>query len=112
MHAGPRLTDIERQILELAAAGATVPDTARRLGRSPKTIENAVTRLNKRFGTTSRVDAAAAARSEGLLGGNSTLRVGIEASSRAPGPRLLRERAARREFAEERGRSKFTLAEI
>jgi DNA-binding CsgD family transcriptional regulator len=62
------LTAVERGILELAEAGATVPETARKLARAPGTIEGTVTRLNKRFGTTSRVSAAEAARSQGLLG--------------------------------------------
>jgi DNA-binding CsgD family transcriptional regulator len=62
-----RLTPTERLVLELAEAGATVPETARRIGRAPSTVEGAVTRLNKRFGTRSRLEAAAAARAEGLL---------------------------------------------
>src|SRR4051794_29599211 len=63
----PTLTDFERRILELAEAGRTVPDTARMTARSPKTVENAVTRLNKRLGTNSRLEAAAVARARGLL---------------------------------------------
>jgi DNA-binding CsgD family transcriptional regulator len=76
------LTAVERGILELAEAGATVPETARRLHRAKGAIESTATRLNKRFGTTSRVSAAAVARSLGLLGGTT-------ANVAAPPPRRV-----------------------
>jgi DNA-binding NarL/FixJ family response regulator len=57
----------ERRILELAEAGLTVRQTAQQVERAVSTVENLVTRLNKRFGTKSRVAAARAARAEGLL---------------------------------------------
>lgn len=88
-HSGQRrkrqagLTRIERSVLELAEIGATVPQTARLVGRASRTVEALVTKLNKRFGTRSRAEAAEAARAEGLL--SPTAPWTRERCSRGPG---------------------------
>jgi DNA-binding CsgD family transcriptional regulator len=62
-----RLTRTEQLVLELAELGASVPATARQIGRAARTVEDLVTKLNKRFGTRTRAEAAAIARADGLL---------------------------------------------
>jgi DNA-binding CsgD family transcriptional regulator len=65
--AKPRLTRTEQLVLELAELGASVPATARQIGRAARTVEDLITKLNKRFGTRTRAEAAAVARADGLL---------------------------------------------
>jgi DNA-binding CsgD family transcriptional regulator len=65
--ARPRLTRTEQLVLELAELGASVPATARQIGRAARTVEDLVTKLNKQFGTRTRAEAAALARADGLL---------------------------------------------
>ena len=65
--ARPRLTRTEQLVLELAELGASVPATARQIGRAARTVEDLITKLNKRFGTRTRAEAAALARADGLL---------------------------------------------
>jgi DNA-binding CsgD family transcriptional regulator len=65
--ARPRLTRTEQLVLELAELGASVPATARQIGRAARTVEDLITKLNKRFGTRTRAEAAAVARADGLL---------------------------------------------
>jgi DNA-binding CsgD family transcriptional regulator len=62
-----RLTRTERLVLELAELGASVPATARQIGRAARTVEDLITKLNKQFGTRTRAEAAALARADGLL---------------------------------------------
>jgi DNA-binding CsgD family transcriptional regulator len=63
----PRLTRTEQLVLELAELGASVPATARQIGRAARTVEDLITKLNKQFGTRTRAEAAAVARADGLL---------------------------------------------
>lgn len=63
----PRLSRTEQLVLELAELGASVPATARQIGRAARTVEDLVTKLNKQFGTRTRAEAAAVARADGLL---------------------------------------------
>jgi DNA-binding NarL/FixJ family response regulator len=63
----PRLTRTEQLVLELAELGASVPATARQIGRAARTVEDLVTKLNRQFGTRTRAEAAAIARADGLL---------------------------------------------
>ena len=63
----PRLTRTEQLVLELAELGASVPATARQIGRAARTVEDLITRMNKQFGTRTRAEAAAVARADGLL---------------------------------------------
>ena len=65
--ARPRLTRTEQLVLELAELGASVPATARQIGRAARTVEDLVTKLNKQLGTRTRAEAAAVARADGLL---------------------------------------------
>ena len=65
--ARPRLTRTEQLVLELAELGASVPATARQIGRAARTVEDLITKLNKQFGTRTRAEAAAIARADGLL---------------------------------------------
>jgi DNA-binding CsgD family transcriptional regulator len=65
--ARPRLTRTEQLVLELGELGASVPATARRIGRAARTVEDLITKLNKQLGTRTRAEAAAVARADGLL---------------------------------------------
>jgi DNA-binding CsgD family transcriptional regulator len=65
--ARPRLTRTEQLVLELAELGASVPATARQIGRAARTVEDLITKLNKQLGTRTRAEAAAVARADGLL---------------------------------------------
>jgi DNA-binding CsgD family transcriptional regulator len=65
--ARPRLSRTEQLVLELAELGASVPATARQIGRAARTVEDLITKLNKQFGTRTRAEAAAVARADGLL---------------------------------------------
>jgi DNA-binding CsgD family transcriptional regulator len=62
-----RLTRTEQLVLEFAELGASVPATARQIGRAARTVEDLITKLNKQFGTRTRAEAAAIARADGLL---------------------------------------------
>jgi DNA-binding CsgD family transcriptional regulator len=65
--ARPGLTRTEQLVLELAELGASVPATARQIGRAARTVEDLITKLNKQLGTRTRAEAAAVARADGLL---------------------------------------------
>jgi len=71
-HRGPAngstpLTSRERQILEAIAGGESVKQTARRLGVSPRTIDNTQRVLFLKLGVRNRAHAVARAHQLGLL---------------------------------------------
>ena len=61
------LTDRERQVLRLAAEGATSGDIAERLRLSEGTIRNYLSEAISKLGANNRVEAARIARSKGWL---------------------------------------------
>jgi DNA-binding NarL/FixJ family response regulator len=63
----PELTARESDILESAARGHSIRQTARALGISPKTVENIQTRLFRKLGVRNRAAALAVADTLGLL---------------------------------------------
>ncbi len=62
----PDLTDREREILELLAAGRATGDIARDLYLSPKTVSNRLTSVFAKLGVADRTSAVIKARSVGL----------------------------------------------
>jgi DNA-binding NarL/FixJ family response regulator len=62
-----RLTDRERQVLQLVGAGETSREIACGLGISPKTVENCKQRVFAKLGVHNRAHALAIALSGGLL---------------------------------------------
>jgi DNA-binding NarL/FixJ family response regulator len=65
----PALTDREREILELVAAGRSNADIARTLFLSPKTVRNHVSSIFAKLRVTSRAEAIVRARDAGLGNG-------------------------------------------
>jgi two-component system, NarL family, nitrate/nitrite response regulator NarL len=63
----PELTARESDILQSAARGFSIRQTARALGISPKTVENIQTRLFRKLGVRNRAEALAVADAVGLL---------------------------------------------
>src|SRR5262252_10312751 len=61
------LTDRERQVLRLAAEGATSGDIAERLRLSEGTVRNYLSEAISKLGANNRVEAARIARSKGWL---------------------------------------------
>lgn len=62
----PQLTDREREVLDLVAAGLDNASIARRLGLSPKTVRNNVATVLARLALPDRSAAIVRARAEGL----------------------------------------------
>ncbi|KQR11026.1 response regulator transcription factor [Cellulomonas sp. Leaf334] len=62
----PQLTDREREVLDLVAAGLDNETIARRLGLSPKTVRNHLANVLARLGLPDRSAAIVRAREEGL----------------------------------------------
>lgn len=62
----PELTDREREVLDLIAAGISNPDIARRLQLSPKTIRNHVSSIFSKLQVADRAQAIVRARAAGL----------------------------------------------
>lgn len=56
------LTDHQRRIASLAAAGATAAEIARELGRSPETVREHLTRIYERLGVSSRAELTSVCR--------------------------------------------------
>jgi two-component system, NarL family, nitrate/nitrite response regulator NarL len=63
----PELTARESDILQSAARGYSIRQTARALGISPKTVENIQTRLFRKLGVRNRAEALAVVDALGLL---------------------------------------------
>jgi two-component system, NarL family, nitrate/nitrite response regulator NarL len=63
----PELTARESDILQSAARGYSIRQTARALGISPKTVENIQTRLYRKLGVRNRAEALAVVDALGLL---------------------------------------------
>jgi two-component system response regulator DesR len=61
------LTGREREILGLAAQGVPVDEIARKVGRSPGTVRNCLSRATAKIGADNRADAIARARRAGWL---------------------------------------------
>lgn len=64
----PRLTDREREVLDLVAAGHDNTAISRRLTLSPKTVRNHVANVLTKLGVPDRAAAVVRAREEGLGG--------------------------------------------
>jgi len=64
----PQLTDREREVLDLVAAGLDNETIARRLGLSPKTVRNHLANVLARLALPDRSAAIVRARAEGLGG--------------------------------------------
>lgn len=64
---GATLTPREGEILDLLSEGFTVQQIARRLGISPRTVESHVSRLYRKLGVRSRVQAISRAAALGLV---------------------------------------------
>lgn len=64
----PQLTDREREVLDLVAAGLDNTAISRRLVLSPKTVRNHVTNVLTKLGARDRSAAIVVAREEGLGG--------------------------------------------
>ena len=62
----PQLTDREREVLDLVAAGLDNETIARRLGLSPKTVRNHLANVLARLALPDRSAAIVRAREEGL----------------------------------------------
>ncbi len=62
----PELTDREREVLDLIAAGINNPDMAKRLHLSPKTIRNHVSSVFSKLQVADRAQAIVRARAAGL----------------------------------------------
>ena len=65
--ASETLTPRELEVLRLLAAGLTIRQVATRTRISPRTVESHVTRLYRKLGVTTRVQAIARAASHGLI---------------------------------------------
>ena len=68
----PELTDREREVLELLAAGHSNSAIATRLFLSPKTIRNYVSGIFAKLHVASRAEAIVRARDQGLGGGTTS----------------------------------------
>lgn len=66
---GPKLSMREREVLGMIAAGHTVPDVARRLGVSRKTVETYRARLGEKLGLRTRTELVRYALAEGIVAG-------------------------------------------
>ncbi len=66
----PELSDRERGVLDLMAAGLPNPEIARRLHLTDKTVRNYVSAVLARLGVGTRAEAVVRAREAGLGGGN------------------------------------------
>lgn len=64
------LTDKEKQVLRLVAAGLSNKDIAARLFLAEKTVKNYLTNIFQKLGVTSRVQAAIYAQQHGLAAGD------------------------------------------
>ncbi|HEX2042538.1 MAG TPA: response regulator transcription factor [Acidimicrobiales bacterium] len=64
---GPRLTERERQVLQLIGTGATSKETSARLGISRKTVENYKQRIFAKLHVQNQAHAVALATRRGLL---------------------------------------------
>lgn len=64
----PLLTEREREVLRLVAAGLSAPQIAERLVLSPHTVKTHVRKLFEKLGVTDRAAAVAVAMRRGLLG--------------------------------------------
>jgi two-component system NarL family response regulator len=64
---GPRLTERERQVLQLIGTGATSKETSARLGISRKTVENYKQRIFVKLDVQNQAHAVALAMRRGLL---------------------------------------------
>jgi DNA-binding NarL/FixJ family response regulator len=62
----PELSDRERSVLDLLAAGGSVPEIARALYLSEKSVRNYLTAIPRRLGVTDREEAIDVARAAGL----------------------------------------------
>jgi DNA-binding NarL/FixJ family response regulator len=62
-----RLTRRERQVLEMLSAGLTVGQIASRIGISPRTVETHVTKLYRKLGVRTRLQAVARAAELGIV---------------------------------------------
>ena len=65
--AADALSGREREVLGLLAAGLTSKEVARRLGLSPKTVENHRARVLEKLGATNTAAAVGVAHQQGLL---------------------------------------------
>jgi DNA-binding NarL/FixJ family response regulator len=65
--ASETLTPRELEVLRLLAAGSTIRQVATRTGISPRTVESHVTRLYRKLGVATRVQAIGRAASLGLI---------------------------------------------
>lgn len=61
------LSPREREILGMAAAGATNPEIARRLGLGRESVKTIMSRAFTKLGARNRMEAVASARSQGLI---------------------------------------------
>lgn len=61
------LTDRERQVLRLAAEGASTSDVAKKLSLSAGTVRNYLSEAIDKLGATNRIEAARIARTKGWL---------------------------------------------
>ena len=61
------VTEREREVLQLLARGLTMQQAARRLGISPRTVESHVTKIYRKLGADSRVQAISKAAGLGLI---------------------------------------------
>ena len=64
---GPTLSPREREVLQLIAAGESIPEMAKELFLAPSTIKTHVHRLYEKLGVTDRAAAVAEAMRRGLL---------------------------------------------
>lgn len=64
----PALSPLEVKVLELVQEGKESQEIGRRLGYSRKTIRNALSRINEKFGTSNRYEALGMALDMGLVG--------------------------------------------
>lgn len=67
--AGPQLSPEQRQLLEILAAGATVPDAARQLYLSVRTAERRIGEIRRVLGVRTTAEAVLAARAATAVGG-------------------------------------------
>jgi two-component system, NarL family, response regulator NreC len=63
-----RLTDREREVMQLIAEGYTAPQIGAQLSISPKTVDTYKQRVNDKLGLTTRADYVKVALRLGLLG--------------------------------------------
>jgi DNA-binding CsgD family transcriptional regulator len=63
-----KLTDREREVMQLIAEGYTAPQIGEQLSISPKTVDTYKQRVNDKLGLTTRADYVKLALRLGLLG--------------------------------------------